>query len=159
MGIRSDTVVSRISKKTYGIRVVTHFFSGVHPESSKVTDDWGRLWCNTGFSMHVSKGDEIQFNQCVQMEYTPILRGQTRIRIRLYSSDRENVTYVTDPGMRKEGTFTIKCPSFNELGLWPKVEVAMYFGRTDIEVTATGKNFDSKKKEMLPVKFERDSIF
>jgi hypothetical protein len=81
------------------------------------------------------------------------------IEIDLYSTDCQDVTYVTDPGVQLEGVFEMQVPSGLDLGFMPEVEMSIFFGRSEIQVTAIGLNFGSQKKEMLPVKFERHSIY
>lgn len=58
-----------------------------------------------------------------------------------------------------DGSFTMRCPSLLELGFCPQVEESLFYGLTEIKVTGIGKNFDSEKKAMLPVKFETHSIY
>ncbi|KAG0580945.1 hypothetical protein KC19_4G212300 [Ceratodon purpureus] len=162
MGIRSDTVVSRISKKSYGIEVAISFVDGVHPESHLIygdLDDGGR-WelCRETFQMFVQKGEEVNIKDCVKKIHRPMRKSQTEVTIKIYSTESANAKFVTDPGMQEEGQFTVTCPSYAELGFRPEIETSMFFGHTDIEVSATGTNFASGKKG-LRVKFKRHSIY
>lgn len=159
MGTRSDIVVSRISKKTYGVRVARPFIAGVHSEEFKVERNPGQFYCNDVFGVFVRKGDEVRFDDCVQNVYFPLSGTQDELEIELHSSDCRDVKFISDAGAKKEGKFTTKIPTEEALGFLPKVEVSMFFGRSEIQVTAIGKNFDSEKEGMLPVKFEGTGIY
>jgi len=159
LGIQSDIVVSRISKKTYGLRVSRPFIAGVHDEHFKVEGDAGKFYCNNIFGAFVRKGDEVRFDDCVQNVYFPMCETQDELEIVLYSSSSRNAKFISDVGSVKEGTFTIKIPTQKELGFMPKVEVSMYVGRSEIQVTAVGKNFTGEKNGMLPVQVEASGIY
>ncbi|KAG0579312.1 hypothetical protein KC19_4G089700 [Ceratodon purpureus] len=158
MGIRSETVVLRISKRTYGKAVSKRFIVGEHPDELKEEGDPGEFFCKGIFDKFVSKGEAISINDCVKNSYKPIRKNQKKITFKFFSTACSDPKYVTDLGVETEGSFKIDCPSYNELGVWPSVEVSMFFGRTEIQVSAVAKNFDSEKKQ-IPVKFDRDSIY
>ncbi|KAG0580943.1 hypothetical protein KC19_4G212100 [Ceratodon purpureus] len=159
LGMRADIVVSRISKRTYGVRVARPFIAGVHSDYFKIERASGQYYCTNIFRVFVRKGDEVRFDDTVQNVYFPMRETQDELEIDLYSSDCKNVKYITDVGCKKEGHFSVKIPSEEELGFVPKVEISMFFGRSEIEVTAVGKNFDSEKRSKFPVKFQADGLY
>ena len=119
----------------------------------------GEFYYKDVFIKFVTKGEVVCINACVQKSCRTLRRKHRSIDIQIYSSDRQNPKYVTDPDLKKEGNIVIQCPNFYDRGFWPSVEVSMFFGRTEIQVTAKGTNFDNYKNEMLLVKFERESIY
>jgi hypothetical protein len=159
MGIRSETVISRISKRTYGISTAPLFKVGVHPHDLKIEGDSGELRCRDVFNKFVSRGEEIRIDDCVKKSYKPIKKSQSGISVDIFSTACPNPKYVTDPGVKREGSFEVACPSYHELGFWPSVEVSMFFGRTEIQVSAVAENFNGEKKEMLPIKFDEDPVY
>ncbi|CAM6113809.1 unnamed protein product [Calypogeia fissa] len=150
----SALVMSRVSKKTYGINTSRPFRQG-DPEHLKFVDDDGSVRCRHRFDVFTTKGQTVLVDSCVKHTLCPTYHNQTRMSICLYSTTSSNPEYVTDSGTQKEGSFTVKHPSRNELGQEPKVEVSMYFGRTTIEVKAVGENFgEGEEFAMPPVTFE-----
>lgn len=126
----SDLVMSRISKKTYGIRIERSFLPG-DPEHFKVEVDNDTL-CDNVFEVFVRKGDAVLVDCCVSKSFSPTRDYSTQTVISLYSTSDSDPDYVTDPGSCRESSFTVHHPSRNELGDEPSMKVSMYFGRTTI---------------------------
>lgn len=151
----ADVVMSRISKKTYGISSTRPFYL-TDPPQLMLQDDNGESFCCNVFSVYTNKYDEVPLNHCVRRKCYPISKSQTEMSISLYSSLDLNPKYVCEAGVTKEGTFLVTFPSENELGETPEVSVSLYFGRTLIEVEAEGLNFRKGEKfKMPPVRFEK----
>ena len=147
MGIRSDTVVSRVAKKTYGMEVCVLFQCGVHPEKIKFFNEFGTAYCYNIFDIFVRKGDEVRFDE-VTHSISLNNTDQVDMKIEIIASNDQNPKYVIgDSVSQKNSAFTISFPSCQQLGFWPAVEVSMYFGRTEIQVTAIGTNFNSEEED------------
>lgn len=136
------TIVSRVAKFSYGVRVYRDFQDGVHPTSKK-TVVGGKTKCKDVFASHVKKGQELVVGeaQCNQ-RYTPLEADQMSLIFDIYTSPDEDPKFVTDPGCINVGQLEVEVPDLSggkERGVW----VQMIFGGTEIIVEAkdekTGK--------------------
>lgn len=136
------TIVSRVAKFSYGVRVYRDFQDGHHPNSKKVCVG-GKQKCKDVFAAHVKKGQELVVGeaQCNQ-RYIPLEADQMSLIFDIYTSPNENPEYVTDPGCINVGQLEVEVPDLSggkERGVW----VQMIFGGTEIVVEAkeekTGK--------------------
>ncbi|CAM6118101.1 unnamed protein product [Calypogeia fissa] len=151
-----DIMMSRKSRKTYGIAASRAFRKG-DPTSSLKFDDRGRARCNTHFSVFTRIGDDVPVNHHVSHPFSPIDKAATGLRITMYSTTNPGPEYVTEPGVTEVGSWTFPLTlEAQRMEEWPSVEIMMYFGRTLIEVFVEPKNFLGEKVSMFSVSFERD---
>jgi hypothetical protein len=142
-GLNPRFVMNRISRKTYGIAVLTEFREGRDPPAKKLYKN-GRMWCRDRFNRFVKVNQSIDVDQKVVHRVCPMDADQTNISIGVYTSMDPDPQYVTDKGMFKESEFFLDIPD-TQLGLARSVEVAMSFGTTSIEVRAKGANFKTQE--------------
>ena len=104
------TVVSlRRSHLTYGIGVVHKFIAGEHDPKKLVRRD-GVEWCTDVFDGFVKNNQPVALNDSVIRRYAAIGQ-QDCVTICVYSSEEKDVKYVTDVGVRKCATLTLKLDS------------------------------------------------
>ncbi|CAM6123583.1 unnamed protein product [Calypogeia fissa] len=138
-----EIVTSRMSRRTYGV--------GKIDESGK--------WPHLMFDAFVRKGDEVQAKQCIKKLYSHQgwIPGMVHyVCFDVLSTKDRNPQDVTDPGVKREYTFTFEYPALNYK---PWIEVSMFFGRTSIEVSAVGLNFHSERKMVPSITFEAERAF
>ncbi|XP_045205238.2 heat shock 70 kDa protein 12A-like isoform X2 [Mercenaria mercenaria] len=136
------TIVSRIAKFSYGVRVYRDFQDGVHPNAKKICVG-GKVKCKDVFASHVKKGQELVVGEAQSNQrYTPLEADQMSLIFDIYTSTEENPMYVTDAGCVNVGQLEVEVPDLSggkERGVW----VQMIFGGTEIVVEAkdekTGK--------------------
>lgn len=136
------TVVSRVAKCSYGIRVYRDFKDGVHPNNKRV-EVGKRVKCKDVFARHVEKGQQlvvgdVQSNQ----RYTPLEADQVSLVFDVYTSTEEDPQYVTDVGCTYVGELEVEVPELSG-GKERGVFVKMIFGGT--EVTVEGEEEITKK--------------
>ncbi|XP_045205239.1 heat shock 70 kDa protein 12A-like [Mercenaria mercenaria] len=143
------TIVSRIAKCSYGIRVYRDFQDGVHPSNKKVKIG-GKIKCKDVFAVHVKKGQELIVGEAQSKQrYTPLEADQISLVFDIYTSTEEDPQYVTDVGSEHVGQLEVEVPDLSggkERGVW----VQMIFGGTEVTVEAreektnklTKANFD-----------------
>lgn len=151
-----DPTVVRVRRcpLTYGVGVLNRFVEGRHPRDKKLIKD-GREWCTDILDRFVSVEQSVALGEVVRRSYTPARVGQRKIIINIYCSDTDDITYITDPGVRKCGAITLdllesgpttacggddgKAAAFERR----EIRTTMQFGDTEIKVTAvdvaTGK--------------------
>lgn len=143
------TIVSRIAKCSYGIRVYRDFKDGVHPNNKRVIIG-GKNKCKDVFAVHVKKGQELIVGEAQSKQrYTPLEADQVSLVFDIYTSVDEDPQYVTDVGCQYVGQLEVDVPDLaggKDRGVW----VQMIFGGTEVVVEAreektnklTKANFD-----------------
>lgn len=135
---------------TYGVGVLNRFVEGRHPRDKLLIKD-GREWCTDIFDRFVSIDQSVALGEVVRRSYTPARVGQRKIIINIYCSATDDVTYISDPDVRKCGTITLDLPEplvppgavgGAEAGAViaglerREIRATMQFGDTEIKVTA-----------------------
>ncbi|XP_052779623.1 heat shock 70 kDa protein 12A-like isoform X1 [Mya arenaria] len=140
-GHKPELISQRVSKYTYGVKVMFPFIENVHKESYKVIGEDGKARCKNTFSKHITSGECLDVGEAqVRQVYTPTTSRQTDLPFGVYYTHDKNPMYTTDDGCHCAGTLTVP---IEESGYDRDVEVRMIYGGTEIEVetteVATGK--------------------
>lgn len=139
------TIVSRIARCSYGIRVYRDFQNDLHPNNKKVKIG-GKLKCKDVFAQHVKKGQELVTNQAQSKQrYIPVEADQESLVFDIYTSVDDDPQYVTDVGCAHVGTLEVEVPDLSggtERGVW----VCMIFGGTELVVEAREEKTDKLTK-------------
>lgn len=131
----SKMISEGVVRKTYGMECTSNFIRGLHREEKKFFVD-GIEKCNDKFDVFVRENSTVRNGQIITRQYNPRRATDITIRLNFYVTNNPDAEYVTDPGMMKIGQMTIQSPD-TWRGKGRKIEVSMYFGRTEITVTAT----------------------
>ena len=92
-------------------------------------------FCRDLFNRLVTINEEIKINQTVIKEcYRALKHDQLSMCIRIYESEKDEVTYCDEPGTRKLGTIIVPMPDTTG-GTKREVEVTVHFGGTEIFVS------------------------
>uniref|UniRef100_A0A3Q2YVL0 Heat shock protein 12B n=1 Tax=Hippocampus comes TaxID=109280 RepID=A0A3Q2YVL0_HIPCM len=137
-----DPTVVRVRRcpLTYGVGVLNRFVEGRHPRDKLLIKD-DRQWCTDILDRFVSVDQSVALGEVVRRSYTPARPCQRKIVINIYCSATDDVTYISDPGVRKCGMVTLELPQ----PLLPpaaggparrEIRATMQFGDTEIKVTA-----------------------
>ena len=139
-GWKPKFVKSRKSKRTYGTSFVSRFRQNVDPERLMFYGDDNVKWCSRRFAKLVSVNQEIEIDHTVKSSYTPSYHNILEMAINVYESEKNDVTYCDEPGVRLLGTISV--PMTNTTGdMNREVRVTVCFGRTEIIVS--GKDLTS----------------
>ncbi|KAM3857808.1 LOW QUALITY PROTEIN: heat shock 70 kDa protein 12B-like [Diretmus argenteus] len=141
-----DPTVVRVRRcpLTYGVGVLNRFVEGRHPRDKLLVKD-GREWCTDVLDRFVSVDQSVALGEVVRRSYTPARPGQRKIIINIYCSATDDVTYISDPGVRKCGAITLDLPEPLPVpgavggaaaGERREIRATMQFGDTEIKVTA-----------------------
>uniref|UniRef100_A0A1A8QDH4 Heat shock protein 12B n=2 Tax=Nothobranchius TaxID=28779 RepID=A0A1A8QDH4_9TELE len=140
-----DPTVVRVRRcpLTYGVGVLNRFVEGRHPRDKLLLKD-GREWCTDIFDRFVSVDQSVALGEVVRRSYTPARVGQRKIIINIYCSSTDDITYISDPGVRKCGTMTLDLPGPSPTpgaaggggAERREIRATMQFGDTEIKVTA-----------------------
>ena len=126
-----------------GIGVNLPFRVGRDPDHMKMADDHGQDLCQNRFDVFVGNREEVSSDKTVSRIYVPVRADQTAITLRMYSTTRTDVEYVTEPGLDALGSLTIDLSSSMNLPLAERaIEVIMYLGENRIRVTGRNVHTD-----------------
>ena len=152
-GLNPFSITSRIAKKTYGISTLGIFDEKKHPLNKKVMIE-GEAFCENIFDPFVLKDDSVSVNQEIVKTYCPVRGAQTIMKIILYYTDKREVNYIDEEGVKKFGELIVNIGEKNQ-GIEDKlVTVSFLFGNTQIYIIAKNKNTGDVKK--YEFKFDSD---
>jgi len=138
-GKKPSKITERVMPTTYGASCTKNFKQGIHREEKKFVVD-GIVKCANLFNLFVKENATVRTGQKITSNYTPLRASDKEITISFYATSDPDAEYVTDPGMTQIGSVTVHSPD-TWRGKERKIEVSMYFGRT--EITATAKDVSS----------------
>ncbi|NXR81555.1 HS12A protein, partial [Pycnonotus jocosus] len=135
-GLDPAVIKVRRSPLTYGVGVLNRFVEGKHPPEKLLVKD-GTRWCTDVFDKFISADQSVALGETVTRSYTPAKPSQLVIVINIYSSEQDNVSFITEPGVKKCGTLRLDltgtdaaAPSRRE------IKTLMQFGDTEIKAMA-----------------------
>ncbi|GIY65896.1 heat shock 70 kDa protein 12A [Caerostris extrusa] len=144
-GIDPTVVSSRRSRLTYGVGVLNRFIHGTHPTEKLVVKD-NVEWCADVFDKFVLADQSVCVGDTVIRRYTPARSGQACSVIHIYCSERDDIHFITDPGVKRCGTLVLDLPDEpkqNQTQTKREIQTIMIFGDTELKVSAmdvlTGK--------------------
>ncbi|RIA95891.1 hypothetical protein C1645_816035, partial [Glomus cerebriforme] len=133
------TIATRVLKYTYGIQEIKYWMEG-DPIERKTRD--GRI---IKFHCLAKRGTQVETNQKVIKNFTPLSPIQKRVSFKIYYTSKSDAIYCDEPGMKLLGNLTIDLPSSSTLD---RLLFAFTFGEAEINVTVknktTGQNYVTK---------------
>ncbi|CAG0883187.1 unnamed protein product [Cyprideis torosa] len=124
-GLDPSVVHIRRARMTYGVGILNHYIAGRHPEHI--------------FDQFVKINDSVAPGEVIKRIYTPARPDQTTLMLHLYSSETDDVKFVTDPGVNRCGTLHLELldPTIGETEtpLRP-IQVSFVLGDTEIRASA-----------------------
>ncbi|MGW7413827.1 Hsp70 family protein [Streptomyces sp. NPDC054863] len=146
---------SRRTKYTYGCETASTFRKGIDPEGHLITLPDGESHCDKRFSRYVQVGQSVPVDELVTQTFCPLYEAQTQVAFNIYSSTAKNPTYVTDPGCKLIGKFTVDLSDIMELPRNEReIRLSFIFGEVQMKVMAvvvkTGK-FVTANLDFTPV--------
>lgn len=148
-GKKPSKITERVMRTTYGAGCARGFIQGVHREEEKLIVD-GIEWCNNLFNLFVRENDTVRTCQKITCDYSLLRATDINITIPFYATSIPDAKYITDPGMTNIGSVTVQSPD-TWRGKDRKIEVSMYFGRT--EITATARDVSSGNEAQTIIDF------
>ena len=135
-GLDPGRIRARRARLTYGCRIMAPFEEGVDPDKKK---HWNagqkRHLCRDRFQPFVSAGDAVTVNHEILHTFQPTKEKQTEWTAVFYASRKKAVRWTDEADVYEIGKLVVKMPDLTG-GLKRKIQVAMRFGRAEIEVRA-----------------------
>ncbi|KAI9250222.1 hypothetical protein BDA99DRAFT_608517 [Phascolomyces articulosus] len=159
-GVHPEVVVSRVSRRTYGISIYDIFDEKNDPQSKRYVRPDGVVECKDRFSLFVKKNEELLVDHCVKKDYNAYYGETTSVRIELFATENETVPRFDDePGVHSVAKISIPVPDMPNMKKNEAIRftVSMYFGKTEIRTEAefqkTGEKYDVKCDFDVAVKY------
>lgn len=137
-GLDPGIIISRVSWKTYGVRIYYPFNRNKHP-LSKLVHAGGKAYCADVFSKFVEIDQEVGVDEKVSRTYYTMYPNQEVVTFTLHCSDEKDPAYTTDPGVSEVGIFSLNLVN-GCYNIGKDLECTIRFGRTLVEVSATTVN-------------------
>lgn len=135
-GLDPSRIRARRARLTYGCRILSLFEEGVDPEKKKhERKGKNRHFCRDRFKAFVHAGDAVGVNQEVLRRFRPSKADQKEWTVVFYAARKKAPRYTDEAGVHEIGSVVVKMPDTTG-GLKREIEIAMRFGRTEIEVRA-----------------------
>lgn len=123
----------RVAMYTYGIQTWPEFKPTLHPLSKKYEID-GKSRCKDVFFPIVRKGEKIPVGLSKPQIFRPLFEKGSMLHCSVYISDDKDPKYIDEPGCEILGTLEV--PLLNHDPANVEVEETLYFGETELRVTA-----------------------
>ena len=140
-------ISERVVSTTYGTGCCRAFLEGVHPEDKRVLVD-GVAKCDGMLTFFVKENASVRIGEKVTKMYKPLHKDAEKITYYFYSASNPDSQFTTDPGVTMLGSVTVKSPE-TWRGKDRKIEVSMYFGRTEITATALDVSSGNVKQTII----------
>ncbi|XP_015460124.1 heat shock 70 kDa protein 12A isoform X3 [Astyanax mexicanus] len=134
-GLDPGVIKVRRSPLTYGVGVLNRFVEGKHPPEKMLVKD-GTRWCTDVFDTFIATDQSVALGETVKRSYTPAKPSQQVIVIHVYCSEKESVTFISDPGVRKCGTLRLDVSGTESPAARREIQTLMQFGDTEIRAMA-----------------------
>ncbi|XP_056623863.1 heat shock 70 kDa protein 12A isoform X3 [Triplophysa dalaica] len=134
-GLDPSIIKVRRSPLTYGVGVLNRFLEGKHPPEKMLVKN-GTRWCTDVFDTFISNDQSVALGETVKRSYTPAKPSQQVIVIHVYCSEKESVSFITDPGVKKCGTLKLDVSGTESPVARREIQTLMQFGDTEIRAMA-----------------------
>ncbi|KAM9365992.1 heat shock 70 kDa protein 12A isoform 1-T1 [Pholidichthys leucotaenia] len=134
-GLDPSVIKVRRSPLTYGVGVLNRFVEGKHPPEKLLVKD-GTRWCTDVFDTFIAADQSVALGEMVKRSYTPAKPSQQVIVIHIYCSEKESVSFISEPGVRKCGTLRLDVSGTESTAPRREIQTLMQFGDTEIRAMA-----------------------
>lgn len=134
-GLDPSVIKVRRSPLTYGVGVLNRFVEGKHPAEKLLVKD-GTRWCTDVFDTFIAADQSVALGEMVKRSYTPAKPSQQVIVIHVYCSEKENVGFISESGVRKCGTLRLDVSGTESTAPRREIQTLMQFGDTEIRAMA-----------------------
>jgi len=138
-GQKPTIVVSRVMATTYGFRIHRNFNPEMDdPEKKTIIE--GDILCKDAFDIVVQENDVVKIGETKRFTRTPLYSDQKRVSFLFFTSTDPNARYTTDSSVGPSiGKVTVDSPDTSK-GKNRDIEICIFFGGTEIKVTAVDKS-------------------
>lgn len=137
-GQKPAVVTSRVMATTYGCGINKNFDPKKHDPEKKIVVE-GIAWCKDVFDIVVKENDVVKVGEKKRFTRVPIYSDQERISFPFFTSTNPNVEYTTDSSVGPSIGEVVAYSPDTSKGRNREIELCVFFGGTEIKVTAIDK--------------------
>lgn len=153
LGLDPTIITSRRMRMTYGCAAIKLFDPSIHDPRKK--QRIGSIdYCKDVFDKYVTNGEEVEINQGVIRTYKVTKANQKTMKIAVYGTKVARMDYVDHPASKKIGDIIVDLSDTG--GIYRKVKVVMYFGKSEIKLHATEEA--TGKEYKATIKYQGDTF-
>lgn len=130
-GVRPEIVQSRVSRLTYGLRVVRPFNPDIHPEDRLFVTRTGERLCTDLFSIFIRRGTSLPVDHIVRKSVNGD-PGAESVELAIYCSEKEDPVFVDEDKVRLLAMLVVDTKAISR----SSIDLEMQFGQTDLRITA-----------------------
>ncbi|KAI9253530.1 hypothetical protein BDA99DRAFT_574678 [Phascolomyces articulosus] len=141
-GLNPRIVVSRVSRRAYGVVTKMAYEENIDPVSKRVVNAVGEVRCTDRFQTYIQKNEELPVDHCVSKQFRAFYGTRKVHDISLYATENDTIPrYCDDPGVHRIGVVEVPIPKIPNMKKNETVNITirMYFGRTEILMEAEFK--------------------
>ncbi|KAJ7397250.1 heat shock 70 kDa protein 12A-like protein [Pitangus sulphuratus] len=136
-GVNPHLVTSRISAKTYGLKVSQEFDRAIHDVSKRRVSKTGDYaYCTDLFKKLVGIGESVNINESAHYDFYPTEADQTNAHFVFYCTEKQDAQYVDEEGIEQLGSCIVPMPD-RHLGMQQQLKMEIKFGLTEFKATCT----------------------
>ncbi|XP_041272562.1 heat shock 70 kDa protein 12A-like [Onychostruthus taczanowskii] len=136
-GVNPHIITSRISCRTYGLRVCEKFDDAIHDaRKRRVSKAGDYIYCTDVFWKLVEIGESVNIHEAACYDFFPLEPDQTELNFNFYCTKKQNAQYVDEEGMELLGSCVVPSPA-TWLGTKRTLKVEVQFGLTEFKATCT----------------------
>ena len=135
-GQKPHAIDSRIMSTTYGFKTNHRFDPKCHPmEKRHVVENVA--WCKDCFVILAEENEMVKIGEIKRFpNYQPLRGSQTSVEFTFFTSNDPKAKYITDDAVGPSiGKVVVESPDISK-GTNRSIDVCVYFGGTEIKVTA-----------------------
>ncbi|KAI9271903.1 hypothetical protein BDA99DRAFT_595156 [Phascolomyces articulosus] len=111
-GVYPQVVVSRISRRSYGINLGMDYDANIDPPSKRAVRPDGRVICEDRFALFVKKENELPVDYCIERQGYVYYGTKTVDDIGLYATENDSIPrYCDEPGVYRTATILVPIPT------------------------------------------------
>ncbi|XP_014818777.1 PREDICTED: LOW QUALITY PROTEIN: heat shock 70 kDa protein 12B-like [Calidris pugnax] len=150
-GVNPHIVASRVSARTYGLRVIHKFDAAIHDvRKRRVSKAGDYIYCTDLFQKLVGIEESVNINDVSHYDFYPVEPDQTEAHFSFYCTEKQDAQYVDEEGMELLGSCTVPMPD-TKLGKQRRLQLDIKFGVTEFKATCT--DITSKQSRAIMINF------
>ena len=110
-GLNPQVIMSRVSRRTYGINAGLPFDDALDPPSTRIVRPDGSVRCTSRFLVFVKKHDELPVDHCIKEQMYVYYGTLKHTDIMLYATESDIVPrYYDEPGVQHVAVVSVPIP-------------------------------------------------
>ena len=138
MGCKDPSLIAgRRAAVAYGVETGRKWVQGIDDDEHKEwIEEAGYYRVGKVFRKFVAPGQLLEPGESITHNFYPVYVGQNEVQFNIYTTKKDKAKYISDPGMVKVGTCTLKLPEPCRDPDQQSICCTMVFGQAELKVNA-----------------------